>query len=179
MEKTFGTPARYYALYSSHIETPLGTMLAIADNTSLYLLEFTDRTGLNNEIQRLLEKTKATLTPEETAPLMTIESELQNYFAGTLKKFTTPLFLSGSPFQKTVWLELQKNPYGQTRSYKNLATAVGNPNACRAVAQANGANQLAIIIPCHRVINANGNLGGYSGSAARKKWLITHEKQNS
>ena len=86
------------------------------------------------------------------------------------------MFLLGSPFQKQVWEELKKIPSGETRAYLAIAKAVGRPTACRAVANANGANQLAIIIPCHRVINTNGELGGYGGGIARKQWLLDLEK---
>jgi AraC family transcriptional regulator of adaptative response/methylated-DNA-[protein]-cysteine methyltransferase len=97
------------------------------------------------------------------------------YFQGKLKEFKTPIALNGTPFQKQVWEELLKIPYGQTISYKDLAIAVGNPRGCRAVAQANGANNLAVIIPCHRVINHNGRIGGYGGGLDRKKWLLDLE----
>ena len=84
----------------------------------------------------------------------------------------------GSSFQQTVWKELIKIPYGETRSYAMQSITIGNPKATRAVANANGANQLAIIIPCHRIIRNNGELGGYGGGVHRKKWLIDHEKGN-
>ena len=110
-----------------------------------------------------------------TEVLRSIESELKAYFEGTLKKFTTPLFLLGSSFQQRVWKELLKIPYGTTRSYAAQAASMGEPKAIRAVANANGANQLAIVIPCHRIINTNGALGGYGGGIARKEWLLKHE----
>ncbi len=85
----------------------------------------------------------------------------------------------GSPFQKQVWKALQQIPHGQTCSYADLAAAIGKPTACRAVANANGANQLAIVIPCHRVINSDGKLGGYGGGVSKKQWLIDHEKKSA
>jgi AraC family transcriptional regulator of adaptative response/methylated-DNA-[protein]-cysteine methyltransferase len=118
---------------------------------------------------------KAAIVPGVTEPLRSIELELKNYFEGKLKIFTTPLFLLGSPFQQRVWKELLKIPYGTTRSYAAQATSMGEPKAIRAVANANGANQLAIVIPCHRIINTNGALGGYGGGIARKEWLLQHE----
>jgi AraC family transcriptional regulator of adaptative response/methylated-DNA-[protein]-cysteine methyltransferase len=102
---------------------------------------------------------------------------LDNYFAGKLKQFKTPIFWSGSVFQKIVWDALVRIPYGETRSYADVAASLGKPSAFRAVANANGANPLAIVVPCHRVINTDGGLGGYGGGLARKKWLIDHEKQ--
>lgn len=85
----------------------------------------------------------------------------------------------GSPFQKLVWEELISIPYGQTRTYAEQAAAIGKYKAYRAVANANGANQIAIVIPCHRIINSNGDIGGYGGGITRKQWLINHEKQRS
>jgi AraC family transcriptional regulator of adaptative response/methylated-DNA-[protein]-cysteine methyltransferase len=163
-------------LKASWIDTKLGPMLAIADEEALYLLEFVDRRGLEREIERLRKKTKQAIIPGVTAPIRSIESEIDEYFKGERREFTTPLFFLGSPFQKHVWEELKKIPFGETRSYANIAKAIGKPTAFRAVANANGANQLAIVIPCHRVINTNGALGGYGGGIVRKNWLIHHEK---
>lgn len=163
-------------LKATWLDTPLGPMLIIADDNALYLVEFVDRRGLEKEIERLRKKTKAAIIPGTTAPIESITNELTKYFSGTLTEFQTPMHLLGSPFQQRVWEELQRIPSGETRSYSELAQAIGNPKGCRAVAQANGANQLAIIIPCHRVINADGKLGGYGGGISRKQWLLDHEK---
>lgn len=165
-------------LSAAWIDTPLGPMVAIADETALYLLEFVDRRGLEREVERLRERTGTAIIPGAPAPITLIESELKQYFAGTLTIFTTPVALLGSPFQQRVWRELQTIPPGTTTSYTTLATAIGKPAAIRAVASANGANQLAIIVPCHRVVRANGDLGGYGGGLSRKQWLINHEQQN-
>ena len=164
-------------LKASWLDTPLGPMIAIADNKALYLLEFVDRRGLEREVERLRQKTKLAIIPGSTKPISSIEKELKDYFDSTLKEFKTPLLLLGSPFQKKIWEELTKIPAGETRSYLQIAASIGKPSAVRAVAQANGANQLAIIIPCHRVINTNGELGGYGGGLSRKKWLIKHERK--
>lgn len=164
-------------LKASWLDTPLGPMIAIASEEALYLLEFVDRRGLEREIERLRRKTKSAIIPGSTQPIVSIEKELKLYFQGELKAFNTPLFLLGSPFQKNVWEELVKIPPGETRSYSEIAVALGRPSAFRAVAQANGTNQLAIIIPCHRVISANGNLRGYGGGLERKRWLINHERK--
>ncbi|MEN8237320.1 MAG: trifunctional transcriptional activator/DNA repair protein Ada/methylated-DNA--[protein]-cysteine S-methyltransferase [Pseudomonadota bacterium] len=163
-------------LKASWLDTRLGPMLAIADEQKLHLLEFVDRRGLEREIERLRASTKSAIIPGSTDPIVSIEAELQAYFAGNLQSFNTPINLHGSPFQKTVWQALMRIPYGETRSYKDQAIAIGKPSAFRAVANANGANQLAIVIPCHRIINSNGELGGYGGGLTRKKWLIEHEK---
>lgn len=164
-------------LKAAWLDTLLGPMLAIADEQALYLLEFVDRRGLEREVERLRKKTKSAIIPGCTKPISVIKNELDQYFEGKLKEFKTPLFLLGSPFQKQVWEELKKIPPGETRSYSDIALAVGRPSAFRAVAQANGANQLALIIPCHRVINVNGELGGYGGGLIRKNWLLNHEKE--
>jgi AraC family transcriptional regulator, regulatory protein of adaptative response / methylated-DNA-[protein]-cysteine methyltransferase len=145
---------------ASSIDTPLGPMIAIADEKVLYLLEFIDGRGIEREIEKLQ-----------------IEAELKSYFNHSLKQFKTPIQLLGSPFQKLVWSELMHIPYGQTKSYADQAITIGQTTAYRAVANANGANQIAIVIPCHRIINKNGNLGGYGGGIHRKKWLIAHESK--
>lgn len=164
-------------LKATWLDTKLGPMIAIADESMLYLLEFVDRRGLEREIERLRQRTKSAIIPGMTEPIRSIESELTQYFEGKLKDFKTPLLFLGSPFQKRVWEELQKIPYGETVSYAKIAQAIERPSAFRAVAQANGANQLAIIIPCHRIINTNGDVGGYGGGIPRKKWLIHHEEE--
>jgi len=165
----------FHILKASWFDTRLGPMIAIANDEALCLLEFVDRRGLEREIERLREKTKSAIIPGHSQAISSIEEELNQYFDGKLREFKTPLFLLGSSFQKRVWEELKKIPYGQTLSYSGLAAAISSPMGSRAVAQANGANQFAIIIPCHRVINTNGELGGYGGGVIRKKWLIHHE----
>lgn len=168
----------YQILRTAWLDTRLGPMLAISDEKTLYLLEFIERRGLEREIERLRHKMKAAIIPGRTAPIDSIEKELNQYFAGDLTTFNTPIIMLGSPFQQHVWEELKKIPFGETRSYLELAKAIHKPSAFRAVANANGANQLALIIPCHRVINTDGGLGGYGGGIARKQWLIEHEKMN-
>lgn len=166
---------RHNLLKAKWLETPIGPMLGIADEEVLHLLEFVERRGLQQQIERLQQKTKATIVFGSTEVLRSIQEELNQYFDGGIWDFQTPLALHGSPFQRQVWNELQKIPAGGTRSYSDLAVASGRPSACRAVAQANGANQLAVVIPCHRVIHANGELGGYAGGVLRKRWLLAHE----
>jgi AraC family transcriptional regulator of adaptative response/methylated-DNA-[protein]-cysteine methyltransferase len=160
-------------LTASWLDSPLGPILAIGDEKVLYLLEFVDRRGLEREIERM--RKKFAIVPGVTPPIDSIRQELEQYFAGTLKEFKTPIAVMGSPFQQSVWRALQAIPYGKTCSYAELATSIGKPTAFRAAANANGANQLAIIIPCHRVINSDGKIGGYGGGVARKQWLLQHE----
>jgi AraC family transcriptional regulator of adaptative response/methylated-DNA-[protein]-cysteine methyltransferase len=158
------------------LDTPLGSMIVVADDELLYLLEFVDRKGLEREVKHLSGRTKLDIVQGSTAITALIEEELRLYFAKQLTRFTTPLFLLGSDFQKSVWAALQETPLGETRSYAALATSLNKPTAFRAVANANGANQIAIVIPCHRVINSNGNLGGYGGGVPKKQWLLEHER---
>jgi len=165
-------------LKASWLDTSLGLMIAVADEKYLYLLEFVDWHGLVRTIHQLQINTKSSIIPGDCAPIRSIKSELKAYFKGKLHKFKTPICPIGSPFQKLAWKALIDIPYGKTISYLDQATVIGKESAYRAVANANGVNQLAIVIPCHRVINNNGNLGGYGGGIARKKWLLQHEKQN-
>ena len=111
----------------------------------------------------------------QVAPLHVAVEELQRYLAGERVSFTCPLDLRGSPFQLAVWQELCRIPYGQTRSYGEIARAIGRPTASRAVGMANGTNPVALIVPCHRVIGANGTLTGYGGGLSTKSWLLSLE----
>lgn len=163
-------------LQSIYLDTPLGPMVAIADENNLHLLEFVTRRGLENELARLTRR-GFTINSGDTLPLQSIASELKEYFSGTLSQFKTPYLVSGSAFQQQVWQALCTIPYGETRAYAEQADAIGKPSAYRAVANANGANQLAIIIPCHRVIASDGTLGGYGGGITVKQWLLEHERQ--
>jgi O-6-methylguanine DNA methyltransferase len=112
---------------------------------------------------------------EEVEPLRQALEQLRRYFAGEHVQFSCPLDLRGTPFQVAVWEELYRIPYGQTRSYGQIAHAIGRPKAVRAVGAANGANPVAVIVPCHRVIGSNGTLTGYGGGLPMKEWLLTLE----
>lgn len=164
---------------SSLLHTPLGPMLAISDEKVLYLLEFIDRRGLEMEIQKLRINAKASIVPGITLPISSIEAELKSYFNGSLKEFKTPVHLLGTTFQKLVWNALITILYGETKSYAEQALLVRKQSGYRAVSNANGTNQISIVIPCHRIINSDGTLGGYSGGITRKKWLLDHERLNS
>lgn len=162
-------------LSAAWFDTKLGAMICIADHESLYLLEFVDRRGLEREIERLRSRLNAAIIPGRSTITEQIQDELQQYFLGELCDFKTPVYYLGSDFQQEVWDKLRQIPVGTAISYKGLARQIGNEKASRAVARANGANQLAIIIPCHRVIQSNGELGGYGGGIGRKQWLLEHE----
>lgn len=166
-------------LYATAIDTAVGEMLAIADEEKLYLLEFIDWRKLKQEIWRLRETVNAVIILENTKPLISIKKELKDYFKGKLQLFKTPLYSWGTTFQQQVWKEIQKIPYGRTLSYADVATLVDRPAAYRAVANAAGINQFAVVIPCHRVISHSGGIGGYGTSLDRKKWLLDHEARYS
>ena len=164
-------------LRATWIPTPLGDMIAVGSRSHLHLLEFVDRKGLPAELARLQVASRegigiGTLSPTEQAT-----AELGDYFAARSAQFLTPLALVGSAFTQKVWEALRDIPAGETRSYSQIARQVGRPLSVRAVARANGANQIALMIPCHRVIGADGSLTGYGGGLWRKQRLIEIERQ--
>ncbi|WP_019646869.1 bifunctional transcriptional activator/DNA repair enzyme AdaA [Novispirillum itersonii] len=159
------------------LETPIGAMLAIGDQYGLHLLEFFDRTALPTEIARL--QTHTGPIPFGTCPMLeTVAAQLSAWFRDARSPFSIPVVQRGSAFEQTVWAELQKIPPGETRTYGGLARGIGRPQAGRAVGRANGANQVAVIVPCHRVIGADGALTGYGGKLWRKQWLLEHERRS-
>jgi AraC family transcriptional regulator of adaptative response/methylated-DNA-[protein]-cysteine methyltransferase len=158
------------------VATPLGTMVAAAGDGGLYLLEFDDRRMLETQITRLRQRLDVTLVPGTHPVLDQTQRELDEYFAGVRRTFTLPLATPGTPFQQRVWQRLLAIPHGATRSYAEIARAIGQPEAGRAVARANGDNRLAIVIPCHRVIGADGKLTGYGGGLWRKQRLLDLER---
>lgn len=157
------------------LDSPLGPLLAAARDEGIVLLEFTERRMLEAQFDALRRHFKVPLVPGEHRHLATLKTELTEYFSGKRKTFTLPLAYPGSDFQRTVWTALLDIPYGQTRSYDDLARAVGRPGACRAVGTTNGKNRIAILIPCHRVVNKSGQLGGYGGGLWRKQRLLEIE----
>jgi len=166
-------------LLARRIETPLGTMLALADDAGLRLLEFVDRRGLEREILQLRRRLRCVMVPGNNATLDALAEQLARYFAGESLTFEVPLAPVGSDFQRRVWAELQRIPPGTTRSYLEMARRVGVPKAARAIGRANGSNMLALVIPCHRVINADGSLCGYAGGLWRKQRLLEHERNHA
>ncbi|MCH9769543.1 MAG: methylated-DNA--[protein]-cysteine S-methyltransferase [Gammaproteobacteria bacterium] len=163
-------------LKQSQLNTPLGPMACVADNKALYLLEFSDSKSLKRDLNKLKIKFSDSLFAGETSITKNIKQELKDYFSGKSFNFKTPIHIIGSDFQKTVWQALMEVPLAKTRSYLDIAKSINRPTACRAVARANASNRLAIIIPCHRVINENGAIGGYAAGIKRKQWLLNHEK---
>jgi len=162
----------------TRLETPLGPMIACANERGICLLEFTDRKMLETEFKDLAKRLNASITPGENKHFKSLKNQLNEYFEGTRKEFDLPLETPGTDFQQLVWKQLQTIPYATTRSYKEQAEAIGNPAAVRAVANANGMNRIAIVIPCHRVIGSDGKLTGYGGGVWRKKYLLDFEMNN-
>lgn len=157
------------------ITTPLGPMLAGATDDALCLLKFVDRRALPTQIARIRKGLGAVFVPDRNPIVEQTAREVESYFAGTLEVFTVPTSAPGTEFQKTVWRALATIPYGETRSYAELAQTIGRPSAVRAVGSANGMNALAIIVPCHRVVGADGKLVGYGGGVWRKQRLLELE----
>jgi AraC family transcriptional regulator of adaptative response/methylated-DNA-[protein]-cysteine methyltransferase len=158
------------------IATPLGPMLAGATRESLVLLEFVDRRMLPTQVRRIRGRLGAVFVPGANPVIEQTERRLGEYFDGTLRDFDLSLELPGTTFQRAVWEALREIPYGETRSYAELARVVGRPSAVRAVGSANGFNALAIVVPCHRVVGADGKLVGYGGGLWRKQRLLELER---
>ena len=157
------------------IETPVGSMLIGASPRGIALLEFADRGGIERIAARILKRHGAILGEGDHPLIEKAEKQLAGYFAGRRRRFDLPLDLGGTPWQRAVWGKLLEIPYGETRSYGQMAAELGKPGASRAVGRANGENNVAIVVPCHRVIEASGALRGYGGGLWRKRWLLERE----
>jgi AraC family transcriptional regulator of adaptative response/methylated-DNA-[protein]-cysteine methyltransferase len=164
------------SVFVGGIETPLGTVVAAATRDALVFLEFGDRPGLPTPLAHAEARLKRSCTLGSLPVLERLRSQLDEYFAGTRSTFDVPLRAKGTPFQEQVWKELLTIPAGVTRSYGDVAKAIGRPTAVRAVAAANGDNPISILIPCHRVIGADGTLTGYGGGLWRKQKLLDLER---
>lgn len=154
-------------IYYTEMDSPLGRLLLTGDGAALTMLAMHE------------QKYGGEILPEwrrDAAPFAAAVEQLQAYLAGEQQVFDLPLAPVGTAFQRRVWDALLEIPYGQTVSYGDIARRIGSPKACRAVGLANGQNPISIIIPCHRVIGANGKLTGYGGGLPRKEWLLNHEQ---
>ncbi|UCE40431.1 MAG: methylated-DNA--[protein]-cysteine S-methyltransferase [Candidatus Aminicenantes bacterium] len=149
--------------YKTYYDSPIGILEILGTERGITGVHFVEN--------------KRDPDPAIPLPLKDCCRQLYEYFVGDRKKFALTLHLEGTSFQKSVWNQLMKIPYGQTVSYKDIALAIRNEKACRAVGSANGRNNIAIIIPCHRVIAHDGTLGGYGGGLWKKEWLLNHEKK--
>ncbi|WP_035987885.1 bifunctional transcriptional activator/DNA repair enzyme AdaA [Leptolyngbya sp. KIOST-1] len=178
--KTFGVPPgqaktqRYIAV--ELIETPLGLVVAGAVDEGLCLLDYCDCRSLERHYATLRQRFDSAVLPVSHPHLDRLKTELGEYFAGERTTFTVPVALEGTPFQVTVWQELQRIPHGATIAYDELAQRIGQPTAMRAVARANGTNRISIVVPCHRVIGKDGSLTGYGGGLWRKRLLLELER---
>ena len=158
------------------IDTPVGPLLAGATHSALVLLEFSERNILQQQLDSVRRRFKASLRPGTNVWLDALRAQLKDYFSGRRRTFELPLEYPGTAFQQRVWSTLLTIPYGETWSYLDMARKLGDIKATRAVGTANGMNRIAIVIPCHRVINANGKLGGYGGGLWRKQILLDLER---
>ena len=156
------------AWFFSELDSPVGTLLLRGDGQAL--------TGLYMHEQRHRPELPAGVERNDSA-FRQVREQLKAYFAGKLQEFELTLAGEGSDFQRKVWRALCKIPFGETESYGSLAKRIGNANASRAVGLANGKNPIGIIVPCHRVVGANGSLTGYGGGLERKQWLLEHERR--
>lgn len=163
-------------VFLDRILTPLGPMVAVATEKGLCLLEFGDNETIDRRLEKLSRHLDARIAPGSHPALEQLHDEMARYFARELRDFTVPLDMLGTPFQRSVWQALREVPYGQTRSYGEQARMIGKPAAVRAVGSANGTNRISIIVPCHRVVGADGKLTGYGGGLWRKKALLAHER---
>lgn len=178
--KTYGglfdeKPATAEFVRIAWLQTPLGPMLAGADSQSLRFLDFFDRRAIDAQIASLRRTSTLPIARGNCFILDELRVELEAYFERRLRSFSIPVTAPGTPFQTLVWKALSEVPYGETRSYGEVARTIGSPNASRAVGTANGVNRIAIVVPCHRVVNADGSLGGYGGGLERKRALLELE----
>jgi AraC family transcriptional regulator of adaptative response/methylated-DNA-[protein]-cysteine methyltransferase len=163
-------------VFLTWLQSPLGPLVAGATDEGVCLLEFTDRRMLPAQIETVKRLFRSPVLPGDHPHLERLAAELERYFTSGLRQFTVPLVFPGTPFQRRVWEQLLQIPYGETRSYHDVATAIGQPTAVRAVGRANGTNRIGIVIPCHRVVNKGGDLGGYGGGLRRKQFLLNLEQ---
>lgn len=164
-------------LTTTRLETPLGPMIAGATDLGLALLEFADPERLALQLAAARRWLGCSINEGNHPLLDRIATELAEYFNGTRLAFDHPLVLAGTPFEREAWNALRVIPYGVVRTYAEQATAIGRPNAVRAIGRANGRNRLAIVVPCHRVVASGGKLCGYGGGLWRKQFLLDLERR--
>lgn len=165
-------------MLTTHIQTPVGNMIAAASDDGICLFDFEFRKSIDAIKHRISSTLNADFQEGYHPYFDLLKTQIREYFDGTRKNFDLPLHLVGTDFQKRVWKQLIEIPYGSVSTYKKQAIALGNEKAIRAMAKANAENGLAIIVPCHRVISEAGHLTGYGGGLPKKKWLIEHERKH-
>lgn len=178
--QVFGNPPsavdRESSIWVNRVATPLGSMIVGVHDGGLCLLEFAERRMLDTQLKRLSRHMGRVFLPGEHPMMDSVRRELDAYFDGSLRRFTIPVQAPGTAFQESVWAVLHDIPYGETRSYAQIAEAIGHPEAVRAVGRANGDNRIALVIPCHRVIGSGGEPVGYGGGIWRKEYLLAMEQ---
>jgi AraC family transcriptional regulator of adaptative response/methylated-DNA-[protein]-cysteine methyltransferase len=162
---------------TASLDSPVGPLLVGVTDDGICLLEFAEPARREAQLAALRRQFGGDIEPGEHEHVDVLRRELDEYFAASRQTFTVPLVLSGTPFQRRVWQQLMRVPYGETRSYEDIGRAIAAPTASRAVGAANGQNRIAIVIPCHRVINKGGGLGGYGGGLWRKEFLLDLERR--
>ncbi len=181
--QVFGNPPsavdRESCIWINRIATPLGSMIMGVSDQGLCLLEFAERRMLDTQLKRLRQRLGRVFLPGDHPLMQQVKTELDEYFDNNLRKFKIPIQSPGTEFQESVWQALLQIPYGEMRSYAQIAEEIGHPTAVRAVGRANGDNRIAIIIPCHRVVGSTGELTGYGGGLWRKKYLLSLEQAQS
>ena len=155
----------YMKKYKVDYKSPIGVIEIEGSDTAIYGINFAERDEIIH-------------TPQQDTPQVLVEcvKQLQEYFIGERYDFSIPYVFEGTDFQQAVWQALPSVGYGETASYKDIAVAINNEKAVRAVGSANGKNNISIVVPCHRIIGSNGTLTGYGGGMWRKEWLLQHEK---
>jgi methylated-DNA-[protein]-cysteine S-methyltransferase len=152
-------------LHKVDYQSPIGVLEIVGTEEAIYSILFTEKDGIENIWQ------------DDTPQVLELcRIQLEEYFKGERSEFSFPYKMEGTDFQRTVWNALKQIPYAETGSYKDIAVAIENEKAIRAVGSANGKNKLSIVIPCHRIIGSNGKLTGYAGGLWRKEWLLQHER---
>lgn len=169
------TSRKRHSLQVAQTASPLGPIVIAGDSDAIYLVEFWDRRMLETQFATLEKRINAVFFPGTNPRIQSMEKELDAYFAGKLTRFKTPVRFPGTEHQETVWSSLARIPFGETCSYAQLARQAGKPSSVRSVARASGENRLAIILPCHRVVGADGSLTGYGGGLWRKRYLLALE----
>jgi AraC family transcriptional regulator of adaptative response/methylated-DNA-[protein]-cysteine methyltransferase len=179
--RTFGKPPGQSegadCIVIDWVESPLGPLVLGAKSEGICLLEFSHPQRLPKQLAQLRKAFQCPVVPGQHRFLDQLKAELADYFAGSLTEFRVPIALQGTAFQESVWNGLLQIPYGETDSYEGLARSIRQPRASRAVGRANGQNRVAIVVPCHRVVNKNGKMGGYGGGLWRKQFLLELEQR--
>lgn len=170
---------QFSPLIMDTLTSPLGALTILGSNEGICFLGFADQKHRVSQLKKVEQYHGAQALPGKHPYFDLVQTQLNEYFAGTRTRFEIPLTYYGTPFQCTVWNSLATIPYGQTRSYSAQAHSLQNPDAVRAVAAANGQNPFVIVVPCHRVIGKTGKLTGYGGGLSRKEWLLHHETQRA